>query len=478
MKKYKLVFISVVSVLVSACGGSSGTDTPAPLVTTDTTELKNNAATAIGGDFDGNLTAVGQMLNQNRSVFLDTSDVVGADVGMTVPDAPTEPVVQNNVQSLVLASLSASEGSQGVTTRSGNTITIDPDENELCNDETLFGDDDDVFGGDSFTDFERQQELDYCLALAKDLTVQLIASGEESGEVSYLFQNQAVLTLGYAPGNESVELDLGGLKILDDAASRLMSEDEQSMSDNPLSVVTGSLKMATVTSNDKVGQEAGSVSLEVVKPINIVAANSGVEESISMNPGTLFAVAADTATGEGSLSFDVGAIAAVFDDDAGLGRFNLAGFTGKADVNPTDGSLVVSNLGLSRGPLSASIDNQEVLKMTLQSFGFRVSEQSDQIIIDGDMDLSLLLDSMGGFGLEDTEVAAVVMQLMAPSGTAFSRAGNGAVQIGGSGPFTVTIGATNTQGDFEESVVTVNAGECVDSFTPDAEDVPSADKCL
>ena len=115
-----------------------------------------------------------------------------------------------------------------------------------------------------------------------------------------------------------------------------------------------------------------------------------------MAPGTLFAISADVGTGIGSLSFDVGAIsAAAIDEDSQLGKLNLAGFTGKADVNPDNGTMVVSNLGLSRGPLSVSIDNQEVLKMTLQSFGFQVSEQSDALTINGDLNLSLFADATG-----------------------------------------------------------------------------------
>jgi len=474
LKYNKLLLAGMISVLVTACGGSGGTDTPTPLVPTDTAELKNNAAAAIGGDFDGNLSAMGQVLNRNRDVLEDTNLVVAGGSDTLPQDVDTQPIIQNSVQSLVLASLAAGESSEGVTTRSGNTLNIDPDEAELCNDGDLFGSDESLFGGAiSFTEEYEQERLDRCRELLTGLTVELIASGEESGEVNYLFQQQTMLKLNYAPGSESVELDLGGLKTFGDAYAVIYA-DEQEPGDELPSTMTGSFKMATVTSSSTIGQESGSVSLDIVKPINVADG----EESISMAAGTLFAVAADVATGQGSLSFDVGAIAAAVQDDSGLGRLNMAGFTGKADVNPENGTLVVSNLGLSKGPFSLSVDNQEVLKLTLQSFGFSVSEQSDEITIDGDMDLSLLIDQMGGFGLEYSDITNIVLGLMAPSGTAFSRAGNGALKIGGAGPFSVTIGATRTQGDREESVVTVNSGECIFDLVSEEGEMPSAENCL
>ncbi len=479
MRRDKFMLTVLISAVLSACGGSSGDSTPQPVVEADTAQLKNNAVAAIGGDFDGNISAVGRMFNQNRSVVVGTTgDVVVGGTDEFQQDIETETDVQESIQELVVASLAASEGSAGVTTRTGNTINIDPDETEVC-EENLLSSEDQLFGASDPTEF------DNCRELVKDLTVQLVASGEESGSVSYLFKNEPVLTLGYAPGSESVELDFGGLRTFTVAYEDIYYGPNSESAEFP-AVVTGSIRAATVTTNDTPGQEAGSVSLDIVKPINIVNSNSAGQEELSMAPGTLFAISADVGTGIGSLSFDVGAIsAAAIDEDSQLGKLNLAGFTGKADVNPDNGTMVVSNLGLSRGPLSVSIDNQEVLRMTLQSFGFQVSEQSDALTINGDLNLSLFADNSGlndmaeeDFADGEPNIVSSMISMMAPSGTAFSRAGSGAVQIGGTGPFTVSYGATDDQGAQEESVVVVNAGECVESYLPDEDDIPSAEKCL
>lgn len=476
MMNKNLMLIGVISLAVSACGGSSSSDTPTPLVAADTAELKNTAAASIGGNFDGNLTAAGTVINRNNNaVFGTVGDVVAGGSDEFAEDIETEPVLQNNIESLVLASLSASEGSEGVTTRTGNTLLIDPDDTELCEDETL-----DLLGSlDNFSVFgsDRESELDRCTELVKDITVQLVASGESSGEVSYLFQNQTMLKLGYGPDSESVEMDLGGFQTFGTAYNDIYGSEFDEPDSFP-SAMTGSFRMSAVTTNSTVGQEAGSVSMDIVNPINIVNPTELGDQSISMATGTLFAIEADANTGRGSLSFDVGAISGVLPSDSGLGRLNLAGFTGKADVNPDNGSLVVSNLGLSRGPLSVSIDNQEVLEMTLQSFGFNVSEQSEQLVIDGNMNLSLMLSSIEGFSLMEQGLANLALNIMAPDGTALARAGNGALQIGGTGPFSLSLGTTNTEGQFEQTAVTINAGECIDEITGDEIDAPSAQKCL
>lgn len=464
MRVKNSLFVAVASLIVSACGGSGGSSTPKPEITTDTETLKSRAAVSIGGEFDGNATAVSRVVNRNRSVIIDTTTQVtvgGSDEFQE--DVVYEPVVEDSIRPLVYASLAAGEGSNGTTTRNGNIIDIDPDDNELCN-EGL----DDVD--------QMSSEYSNCLEMVKNITVQLVVDSEESGEVNYKYSDQSVVKFGYAPNAESAEINLGGLKGMIESVAVIYNGTEDS-AEFP-EEFSGSMKFSTVTNNSKSGEEAGSMAWEIVNAITIAATSDGVRESITMDPGKLFEIEADSAAGIGSLSFDIGAIASVFQDDAGLGRFNMAGFSAKADVNPENGTLTVSNLGLSRGPMSMSIANTEIMKMTLENFGFKVTDESEDITIDGNLDLSLMLDNMGGFFEAEDGFANAIVKIMAPTGTAFSRAGNGALMIGGTGPFSVSLGATNSEGESEDVAVTVNAGECLEEFSADAEDMPSADQCL
>jgi len=150
-------------------------------------------------------------------------------------------------------------------------------------------------------------------------------------------------------------------------------------------------------------------------------------------------------------------------------------------VNPTDGSLVVRNFGLSKGPFSLSVNNEEVMRAALGAFGFRVTEGTDmepgELIIDGNLDLSVMLKQFAGAGL-DADVAAMALNLMATSGTSISRAGNGSTQIGGAGPFTVSVSQTPTVGNPSIETVQVNSGECFDGLLDDESAAPSAEQCL
>jgi len=195
----------------------------------------------------------------------------------------------------------------------------------------------------------------------------------------------------------------------------------------------------------------------------------------------LFSVSADAATGQGSLSFDLGAIAAAAPSGSDLGQLNLAGFTGQADVNPADGVLVVRNFGLSKGPFSLSINNEEVMRATLDAFGFRVTEGTDmepgELTIDGNLNLSVVLNQFAENKYVDGLVA-VALDMMAPNGTSISRAGNGTTQIGGAGPFTITLGQTPDMGNPTVETVVVDSGECYADLFDDDSVAPSAEQCL
>jgi len=200
-----------------------------------------------------------------------------------------------------------------------------------------------------------------------------------------------------------------------------------------------------------------------------------------MQPGTLFEISADAATGKGSLSFDVGAIAAAAPTDSGVGSMNLAGFTGQAEVNPDDGVLVVRNFGLTKGPFSVSVNNEQVMSAALGAFGFRVTEGTDmepgELIIDGNMDLSVMVKALANDELGNG-LAAMALKMMAPNGTGISRAGNGKTKVSGAGPFTVSLSQTPVMGIPNLESVTINSGDCFTELFDELSPAPSAEQCL
>ena len=460
-----LLITGLVSLAISACSGDSNTSEP---LEADTVDLKNNAIGLIGSSFDRSLNAVGSSANQNSDVGNTITDVAVGGADQMGEDISTDSDIQEEVQNWLSVSLATDENPASSTTRNGNIVTVDPDENELCREEGIF----DQLDAQGYTN---------CTEFFKDVSVRLVATAEEVGTLTYLYQQIPVVSLGYSPNSESIELDLGGIKAALDGLVALGIEDDNVELIATPDEMSGSFKFTATENNSADGQEAGSISFEVAKPIRFVGQDDeGNGNSLTMQTGIVFSIAADTATGEGSLLIDLGAITAAGATGDGLGQMNLAGFTAQADLNPADGELVVRNFGLSKGPFSLSLNNEEIMRATLGAFGFRVTEGTDmepgELIIDGNMDLSVVLNQFAENEYDDG-VIAMALDMMAPDGTSFSRAGNGTTQIGGAGPFTVTLGQTPDIGTPTVETVVVDSGECfTDLF--DGSAAPSAEQCL
>lgn len=459
-----LTLTSIVSLALVGCGGGSSSDEPTPEpLTNDTGELKDNAIGAIGRRFDGGLTAVGSTLNQNTSVGNTINDVATGGSDQLGEEVPTNFDLQSQLQNWMSVSLGANDDTN--TNRDGNIITVDPDEEELCREEGLF-------------DQSNAEELADCTAFFKDVTVNLVASAEDAGVLTYLYRQQPVISLGYSPTTDSFEFDLGGLS----AVIEGLNEIDPDMADSSSTTMSGSFKFLTTQTNETEGQEAGSISMSIAKPIRLANTDEEGNSSLSMDPGTLFSISADAATGVGGMSFDLGAINFTGPSDSGQASMALAGFTGEADVNPTNGVLVVRNFGLSKGPFSLSVNNEEVIKATLGAFGFQVTEGTDlepgEMILDGNMDLSIIAKKVAGLDLNLGEgVIATALDVMAPVGTSLARAGNGTTRVGGAGPFSVTVSRTPENDVPSVESVQVNSGECFNELFEESEQ-PSTALCM
>ena len=469
MKTRHLLLTGLVSALLTACGGSSNPPPSSQELVADTIDLKTSASGAIGQSFDGNISIISQMLNANSDVILSPVEVVSGGPNAVQPIEQPDIQVQNTVQNVVETSLGAGENTASATTRTGNSINVDPDEDELCRDETVFG------------DFSLADLAD-CKNLLANLTVELVATTEENGILTYIYKSQPMLRLGYGTTGESVTLELAGLKTFLNDASLIRTGDP--IEDLPTTMV-GAFKMTALATNTTPGQEAGTISMEIVSPIRYTATDEQGLTDVSFDVGTLFSVTADSATGVGSMFFDVGALVAAAPTDSGYGYLNLAGVTGTADINPNNGTFVVSNFGLSKGPLSMSLNNTEVINATLGAFGFHVTPGNDleagQTIIDGNMDLSVMLNNIAGaeFGLSD-DIASLALRVMAPSSTSFGVAPNGATRIGGAGPFTMSIDIFNQANEVSSTLIQANSGDCFSSLVDENSDLipPSPDQCF
>jgi len=431
-----LVFLSSLTGLLIGCGGGSSSPEP---VAASTQEIKETAVANIGRRFDSNAVAVGSVFNDNQSVIEGTTlDVVNGGTDTFPEPVDTDINLESQLKEIVESTLALGDEGDAVTTRTGNLISIDPDEVDLCTDE------DEIALDDSSAD---------CIALMKHLTVSLLATSEESGELTYLFKNQPLFIMGYTPNSESLEINLGTISAVAEEW-QLIDGDEESL-DMP-DVVTGSLKSTTTVTNLEPGSEAGTVSMDVVQAISIISEASGTE--FSMQPGTLFSMNADAATGIGGMEIDIGAIQGIFEEDSSYSQFNLSGFSANAQVNPDAGEFVVSNFGIGRGPLSIKVDDEEALKVTMETLGFTVNEERGELRMDGNLNLTAVIGEMFA---DDSEFLSQTFSMSLPQGSTLARLGNGSLKVGGVGPFSISLSTEDLFGGVNTETVVANSNECL-----------------
>ena len=153
--------------LVAGCGGSSGNggvQVNPILIDASTADLKDNASINIGGSLDTSLDGVSRVTSGDGGDGFDDPATTGIG-GLWGDDA----------QSLLNTSLDL--GTEENTVREGNRITIDPDDAAVCSEELVGMDTD-------------QAEFQRCQALVADMLVQIDATSDTAGTMTYLFQSQ------------------------------------------------------------------------------------------------------------------------------------------------------------------------------------------------------------------------------------------------------------------------------------------------
>lgn len=450
----RLFLVTSAIITLSACGGGSG-DSPSSLVQNpliiggspggDASTMSDDQLRMIAADLAG--SGLGENLDNLVNLSNDAQANVepGSLGGDIVGDTETEALgdLQSSNTNFLNNSLGINDPGAR-TTRTGNSITIDPD------DETLCGDDIPLASGVN-------DDALRCQQLASDLIVTVDAVTAESGIITYLFQSTPVLLIGYSPMGASYEIKLAGLQ-------QVMRRAEELDGQTPDQSITmsGALRLSAMILNDEVGSEAGELSLNVTEAILI--GSSTQEERISLQPSTVFALALDQQTGDVSTSVNWGALQLITsssdsDGNVRTNAVNLGGLSAALTFNENQPTVQISNIGLGEVPLNITINSVESLSFSLANFGLSLNSDTGMIELNGPLSANLMVNNMAQLlegALTDFTATA---SIAAPSGTSLIPQNNGSTLLSSGGPLTATLIGGDSQAS-GQSEVSINAGEC------------------
>lgn len=457
MKKvYPAVLILLCVFTLHACDSSNDNDGNDDLpmtgdeeITLTNDELKNRAIDSFGDNLNVGASSA-------DSVTTDAEVTLAGEQPIDGPTASTEnetEIVNDDTLDLIASSMALGDETGERTTREGNRLIIDPDETDVCAARNA--------GNDT------QEEIQRCENLVRDMTVIVDANNDTSGTVTYSYQDEEVINYAYSESTDSFEVQLAGLKSLSDAEDNL---DPDSFGETATpAVVTGALKISATTTNSTPGSEAGSIQLDVTKAINVADDN---QDSFSIGTGTLLSVSADEAGESGKIELDVGEfiINSVDDSDEDspgsldteptVTRFDLKGLTAIIESSMEGDALVVRNLSLGRGPFQLSVNNELVSELSLDALGFSINNDDGVITIDTDLNFRSLINQTASDDMGNSETLQTILEVMAPSGSAFLDQDNGALKVLQGGPLSYTLIEPDSNRNPVTTMVTVTAGQC------------------
>ena len=333
--------------------------------------------------------------------------------------------------------------------RDGDRIEIDPDEFALC--ATLYG-----------QWYHSETRRANCRALGADLGVVVEAVAESAGIVTWSFRDEPVLRAAYAPDRADYELRLAGLGTYLRAAAALAGAPTSGLGAVP-PTLEGTLRLATEVRSRAPGAEAGSVSFGVGETLTV--ADPALGTRLELEPSTLFAIAADAATGDGSMGMTLGAFTASIGIDLGDGRttsfaFSHGGAVIDAVRDGASGTLELARYGLPGAPLAWSVDGRDVARVSMPVTGARIGRGGDSMVLTARATptLELLGDPETGEGL--------AFAIDVPAGTRLVERASGDLEVREGGPLVATLEAARADGGVERSAASAAAGECIDRDAP------------
>lgn len=465
----KIAGIFLTTSMLFACGGSDGPTTDAAGENQATTASQVNGI--VDADTDTLIRKAAELSSMNLGTNLngiegmaDRSSALNELMKKRVPFVSNEnsaAATEENNTNLHSASgyeaqvldqmLPTLEGGNANHQRSGNTITIGPDERHVCL-QWLEADPD-------------SNEVSECEQLLSDLTVRIEVSSEDSGTLSYLFANQTVLQVTYAPTEASYELFLPTVNTV---VQRLVSitGDQNTLPD----VMQGALKLSAQITNRAPGAESGRLTLAVTQPVSISSASDNY--SFSLGTSTLFDVSANAATTNGSINIDINSLAFTAEDLIGaqptsVTRFNLPAFSLAADIKRSGTEVDLANVGLGRGPLTITVDENQFLRISLATFSATYNDITRNLALYTGLDLELFLHhsrSVFGWFAEDSTTE---LRVTTTPGTTLQQQNNDSIKVLQGGPvnfnYSYIDAASNIQSDNS-----FNVGECFDEATGDS----------
>ena len=330
-------------------------------------------------------------------------------------------------------------------TRNGNTMTIDPDDNELCQ-QAVFG---------TQPDFN---EMQFCLAMMSDLLVRIDGQTEDSGNISYLFQDETVLQVEYAANQASYKVRLPGVGRVFEKANQLAPDEFDPMPE----VFEGVVELGMRSANEALGSEAGAMDVKITAPIVIQDNAAGF--NMQLATADLLHFEHDNAAGTASFEMNTNAFLFSFSDGEVV-EFAGSGSTVKVDLINDGEQVNVSKLGLGKGPLTLTIDSVEVMKMTLDTFGFNIDSIAQELVLTDGLNFNLMVNLVGGLLGEPQDNDAMIIEASAtaPANALFSAQSDGSVRLDNAGPLAIDW-LLSFAGVAESSRFSVSPGEC---FTED-----------
>jgi len=443
-KTTSAVAAAITLTMLAACGGSGGSgggDGTGGEPTDSNQDARPAVAEALGENFN-TASAAFANLNDDSITGIESQPVV---------------IVDDSTRELLRASLGLEPGTSAEIDSNADTVTIDPDEAALCQNELAI----DVADGD-------QQRCEQLLA---DIDVQVTGNGDDAGTLTYFFQNTQLLSASFGDNRDSLSVNLGGARLFADALDAL--DPQQFGETTTPETFEGEITVSAESSNSASGEEAGNLVVAITQALSV----AGNGTSFSINPGELLSITSDAGTGLGEISFDIGAISLLgpFRDNDQF-SLDMDGFTATAAISADENSpasLTVSNLGIGRGPLAMRINSVDALTLSMETFGFTVQadngvdgsnpDTSAAITIDRAMDISLMLSNATGLDPDLTAAFTAMLDATAPAGTLLDQALVGSdtlTRVAAGGPFFIGISASDGETSESQSV-TVNTGQCL-----------------
>lgn len=434
---------------------NSDTTTGAQTLTTDTDQIVRNAAANIAGPMQANYSgitdmastvastpAVNQMLKSVSNEKSPTDNDRTVTANTNTGDQNNEETTEDDIEQLLMMFIAPSTGA--TTIRNGNTITIDPDDNNVCQ--------------EILPDSADSNEMSACTQFITGFAIEIVADSDDAGVATLQYDQQAIITFDYAPDSSSMEFRLQGIHTVMQQLV-LLENDGGTVPE----VMQGAFTVSASVTKDSSGTEQVLGSMSVTEAINIVDSTENI--TLSLKPSTLVAMQATGSTETIKINIEDLKFSEQLDDEEGTGTAVAAilvpGFTANIEVHDND-SVKVTQLGFGKGPFRATIDDADMIKLTLAQFGFQIDGDEGLLTLTDALNFDLMVDNVGGY-LDDELPASFNAQLSAnaAANTTLLEQDNESLKVTGGGPvnfaYQINDGTDNPTGSFS-----ANAGDCFD----------------